>query len=213
MKQETIRSIAGVISHYSHKYQEPVESLIASAFDGDIDAVEEIYCHAREADRAELMVMMFVYRAPKEVLRTMLMRVWDHEHQYLIRSIGIKMVKVIFSKADFSVPADTPPTLTVYRGGYGISQRKLAAGLSWTTDRDVACFFAMRFGRPDPMVLRATIRREEIRLLEQDQREDEVVIFGARRSVIDGDPAEWAERYKWYLGEKDRRWKMNMKVA
>lgn len=209
-----IASMADVVEHNRHCFEEPPEKLIQRSMEGDIEAVEELYCHANERDRAELMVQMFVYRAPSETLRTMLMRVWDHEHRHLLQAVGIRMVKEIFRRADFPPPEGVPDTLTVYRGGFGITQRKLAAGLSWTTDRDIACFFAMRHvihsGATDPMLLKATIRRDEIRMMEPDHRESEVVIFGARGSAIDGDPSEWADRCRRYMNEKDRRfWAMS----
>lgn len=187
-----------------------LEETVDRAIAGDLDAVGWMYWHAHESMRAELMVLVWALGAPVEVQRELLMRVWDHEHHYLKNWLSLADAKAMFTHAAFPVPADVPETLTVYRGGFGTSKRALAAGFSWTTDRDTACFFAMRYQGYDdwhtPMVLKATIRRDEIMLMEPEHREFEVVIFGARGSVIDGDVADWQSRCKLYQAEEKRRW-------
>lgn len=204
MNRENILYISQPLERFQYKFQEPIEDLLALSAHGDIDAVGELYLHLDEPHRAELMVMMSMFRFPIESIREMLKMVWDHEHNHLVRMVGIQRVKAIFRQANFKFPDETPETLTIYRGGFGISHRKLASGLSWTTNRDVACFFAMRYEGEDPLVLKAVIHREEIRLIDPDQRENEIVVFGARRSVIDGEQSDWAARYKRYIEEKDR---------
>lgn len=187
-----------------------LEATVDQAMAGDLDAVGWMYCYAEEPIRAEMMVLMWALGAPVEVQREMLMRVWDHEHHHLKGWLRLADVKAMFTRAAFPLPDGVPETLTVYRGGFGTTKRMLATGFSWTTDRDTACFFAMRYqGYNDwhtPMLLKATIRRDEIKLMEPDHRESEVVIFGARGSVVDGDVADWQSRCKFYKAEELRRW-------
>ena len=186
-----------------------LEETVDRALAGDLDAVDKMYFCAHEHIRAEMMVLMWGLGAPVEVQREMLRQVWDHEHDHLKSWLSVASAKAMFTSAAFPLPDGVPDTLTVYRGGFSTTKRKLAAGFSWTTDRDTACFFAMRYqGYNDwhtPMLLKATIRRDEIKLMEPDHRESEVVIFGARGSVVDGDAADWQSRCEFYQAEKRRR--------
>lgn len=50
---------------------------------------------------------------------------------------------------------------TVYRGISGTGRRRRRNGYSWTGSLDTACWFALRFGLPNPAVLVATAGRRD----------------------------------------------------
>ena len=56
-----------------------------------------------------------------------------------------------------------PRKFTVYRGSYGVSAEKCAAGVCWTTKREIAEWFALRaFREGDPVLVRARIHKTQV---------------------------------------------------
>ena len=55
-----------------------------------------------------------------------------------------------------------PERMTVYRGGHGITPERLAAGVCWTTSRNVAEWFAHRGLDTEPVVISARIPKHGI---------------------------------------------------
>lgn len=76
--------------------------------------------------------------------------------------------------------------------------RVARAGYSWTLNRDMACWFAMRFSnlRQNPFVLRAEVPRGEIALYGNERGEAEVVLMRALAASVDGTPDEWQRRFE-----------------
>ena len=72
--------------------------------------------------------------------------------------------------------AKLPETLTVYRGA---QYKKSFKGLSWTTDRDKALWFARRYRHSDlkSHLLSGTIRREHVLATFHGRGESEIVLF------------------------------------
>lgn len=64
--------------------------------------------------------------------------------------------------------------LTVYRGVAGTGRARRVRGFSWTTDLEIACWFALRFGLDNPAVFTATVTRGDVFWCDTD-REAEVV--------------------------------------
>ena len=126
------------------------------------------------------------------------------------RLLGRAGVKDAFIRSGFEIPDHVPETLVIYRGGYGVSQRVLARGFSWSTAKPTACWFSTRYADiagprkyrhhykksidPElgPLVVEAKIHRDEIVCWDPgDREENEVLLFGAKGSKISGDVDEW----------------------
>ena len=76
-----------------------------------------------------------------------------------------------------------PDRLTVYRGCAGVSIEHARLGVCSTTKREIAEWFATRFGLTDPVVLAATIDKREIRIAKAS--EFEVVTWPRQSRVLE----------------------------
>lgn len=74
-----------------------------------------------------------------------------------------------------------PDRIEVYRGTSGISVAKARGGMSWTTDKATAAWFANLFGGI-PLVLRAEVRKADV--LAYFFHEDEIVVRPRRVSKV-----------------------------
>lgn len=72
-------------------------------------------------------------------------------------------------------------TIKVYRGVSGLDNVRRAKGQSWTTDLDVAKWYALRFGAERPEVYQTTIKREHIYCYAVDMGESEIIIRSPSR--------------------------------
>jgi hypothetical protein len=77
----------------------------------------------------------------KQVVYCGLMSAWEHDHDAVLSAFGDEHA---FASALRTVapPFRRKRPLWAWRG---VSSPQAAYGISWTTDRDVACWFAMRF--------------------------------------------------------------------
>jgi hypothetical protein len=121
---------------------------------------------------------------------------WNHDHNWLLSDMSRHGLRDMFCWAAFPIPAEIPAMVDIWRGVSGQrSVRQVARGLSWTIDRDMACWFAMRFTSPKrkPMVLKATMPRDALFYPYNERDEYEVVCFDAgAAAAIDGGPEDWA---------------------
>ena len=84
---------------------------------------------------------------------------------------------------------DEPPPgdrWTVYRGVAGKRGQRKVRGLSWTSSRDQACWYALRLDLPDPAVYSATVGRQDVYCFSDDRDEQECICRprSPRRLVI-----------------------------
>jgi hypothetical protein len=77
----------------------------------------------------------------KRVVYSGLLTAWDHDHREVLSAFGGPQA---FANALRKVAKPSGRKRPV-RGWRGVSSPHAAYGISWTTDRDVACWFAMRF--------------------------------------------------------------------
>jgi hypothetical protein len=109
--------------------------------------------------------------------------------------------RLILTGEDRAFFDSLPDRLTVYRGCAGISIDHAAAGVCWTTKREVAEWFALRTAditKPEPILLSARIAKADIRLAKA--AEFEVVtspyrtrVLKCRRRTYKGTPAKWSQ--------------------
>jgi hypothetical protein len=83
----------------------------------------------------------------------------------------------MMTKAEREALSALPEVVTVYRGCGNVNRN----GCCWSLDWDVAARFPtlMRYRVSDPMLVTATVRRDEIIALKLDRNESEVITFDA----------------------------------
>jgi hypothetical protein len=102
----------------------------------------------------------------------------------------------VFKYAEFPVPA-LPPVTTLWRGTTGLPLSKAAAGVSWGTNRDAACFYAMILWRRRgvsgrPLVVRPDVPSSRIIYWVREDDFSEVMTDGRCDAAVDGDADDWA---------------------
>jgi hypothetical protein len=87
--------------------------------------------------------------------------------------------------------------MRVWRGTFGVPVSRARAGYSWTLDRDMACWFAVRFADQvrKPLVLAAEVARGEVVLYTNEREEAETVLMRPPTASVDGTPEEWQSRF------------------
>lgn len=130
------------------------------------------------------------------MLREALRKTWVNNSGPVIagaKAQGICPVALLRA-AEFPVPASLPGEFEVWRAGWG-DAALAAQGLSWTLDRWAAFALAGDYsfgysGRGAPIVVRRTIRREQL-VFYHLHRAREVVFDAEPAGVLDGTEAEW----------------------
>ena len=103
----------------------------------------------------------------------------------------------ILTGADIAFFDSLPDRFTIYRGVRGLTPERAAAGVCWTTRREVAEWFARRGGSDDAVVVTAQCRKADVRLAKAD--ECEVVTIPSRAREIRCRPrrANWRPAMSW----------------
>lgn len=174
------------------------EEAEAAFHDGCPDAAFELSCSLENHNRGTVAVMMWRARIEREAFRAYFASVWSHDHRYVIHAAQTRRrLAAMFRYAAFEPPAGTPERLTVWRGTSKLNTRQALRGFSWTTNRDVACWFAMRFAEKSgsPLLLRADIRRSDVALFDDCRNESEAVLMRPPAADVDGDATDWAAAY------------------
>jgi hypothetical protein len=172
--------------------------LIAQTFEGDPEAAFGLSIQLDNHQRGEAAFLLWLAKIPVPAFRAFMQSVWEHDHRHVIAAAGTRRdLEAMFRYAAFPLPTDMPETVTVWRGTSALSRLEAARGLSWTLDRDRACWFAMRFAecKGSPLVLSARVPRSEILLYTDEGQEREAVVF-RKRAKVDGTPDDWASRYR-----------------
>lgn len=120
-----------------------------------------------------------IAKMPRPAFREMVSQLWtDNRHERMT----LDGARRIFEYAEFDV-SHLPEKVSLYRGALAkpTTARK---GISWTLDRDVAAWFAMRPAGGQPVVLKVEVTRSSIAAF-FDHTEQECVVFGVRGSRVD----------------------------
>jgi hypothetical protein len=127
-------------------------------------------------------------RRDKRIVYSGLMSAWDHDHGKVLAAFDDEQV---FADALRKVAKPFRRKRPV-RAWRGVSSPHAAYGISWTTDRDVACWFAMRFRdcHSSPLVFVADISPDFIITEHNERFERELLvnplaIAGSVRVVLD----------------------------
>ena len=169
------------------------------AFDGDIDAASMLSVALENHKRGVVAVAMWRCKVPREAFRKYFSSVWMHDHREVEAAAQTRRtLAYMFRYAAFTLPAELPDVVTVWRGSSALSFDATRARYSWTTDRDLACWFAMRFAEKNgsPLVLAADIAKRDIALFTNERSESEAVLMRTPAARIDGDVGDWAACYQ-----------------
>jgi hypothetical protein len=167
---------------------------LGPAFDDhDPDAASRLVGSAPNQYRGEIALAAYWSGVPNPAYRALLANVWDHDHHHLLAAVrgGAAQVRRMIRRAEFAVPFADP--VTVFRGG-SEGGNKVARGLSWTTDRDCACWFALRFSQSSdrkPLVIRAVVPATAIIMWHDGRSEQEVILAGVPLWQVDN-AGDWA---------------------
>ncbi len=170
-----------------------------AAFNGDAEAAFDLSIALKNDKRGLIAVQMWRAKVPINAFQAYLSSVWGHDHRYVIRDAGSKRIlQYMFRYAKFPIPEELPSVVTVWRGTSYLPFKEAKTGFSWTTDRDMACWFAMRFAdrNSSPLVLTADVAKSEISLFNQEREESEIVLLRPPSARIDGDVSDWMQGYK-----------------
>jgi hypothetical protein len=100
----------------------------------------------------------------------------------------------MIASAQFEIPFTG--FVTIYRGACGIDRQRAERGLSLTTDRSVASWFAHRSiwrgGQLRPLVVAATVPWSDIIYYSNEREEKEIVTRTAPTAWAEGDLSEWS---------------------
>ena len=170
-----------------------------AAFDGDEDAAFSLSISLSNDKRGDVAVAMWKAKVRREAFRLFFLNVWNHDHRYVIAAAQTRRrLGYMFRYAAFPLPANLPETVTVWRGTSYLPFDDARAGYSWSTDRDLACWFAMRFAdcNGSPLLLAADIAKSDIALFTNSRSESEVVLMRPPAVRIDGDINDWTVCYQ-----------------
>ena len=192
------------------KLCEPHEwNYMDDAFNGDVEAALSL-CVALGNDlRGVVAVAMWRAKVKREAFREYFSSAWVHDHRYVIDAAQTRRtLGYMFRYAAFPIPVELPDVVTLWRGTCKLTIAEAREGYSWTTDRDTACWFAMRFAdiNGSPLVLSADVAKSDIALFTNAREESEALLIRPPATVkIDGDVTDWQRRYAAYEAQKNTR--------
>lgn len=169
------------------------------AFAGDAGAAARLIYSLPNDSRGSVAVAMWRAKVPSSAFSRFLAEAWMHDHRHLLAATkqSRRTLTAMFRHASFARPS-IGPTVRVWRGGTNVSLPKLARGHSWTTERDIACWFAMRYAAPDrlPIVIQADVPSESVAWFTDERNEAEALLLSSvRGSVVDADELGWAAAF------------------
>lgn len=168
-------------------------ALLDGARSGDVEAVHDALLAVPNAARGRFVGWCFALGLPGPALRAALGEGWMHDHREVRAAAGTwKRLELWFRVAGFDVSA-LPDPVTLWRGTSRHDFFEAAGGVSWTTRREVACWFATRHGGAtnDPLVLRRTVPRAVVLYFTDERSEAEAVVVRPARTEVDGDLDDW----------------------
>ena len=138
---------------------------------------------------------------PVPAYQVLLRAGWSYDWLSLTKAVNGDrgLIRRLFrtARCEHTIDAGIIP---VYRGASGVDLAEASAGISWTTRRDVACWFAHRYPqRPgEPIIVSAHIHTSKIIYYDDDRFEAEVILDRPVRASVDPDRSSWREAMERY---------------
>ena len=138
-------------------------------------------------------------RLPRAVWLKLLGELWDvcdnvGKRRLILRKVlGVKgPLLPLMDEGERAAYRRLPDVVTIYRG---CSTRNML-GASWSLDRDVAARFPFqnRYRAAQPLLLTATVAKENVLAVKLSRDESEIVTFEARRQRVDSLLADSADK-------------------
>jgi len=189
--------------------------LLDAALAGDAGAAFTFFAGAEDCGR--YVAALAGTDAAPDVLRAALELAWHRDAATVVDWLRKAGLIAAFRRAAFPVK-HLPAVVTAWRGGRG-ELAEVRAGVSWTLDRDVACFYAHRL--PDglvdrpirwtrkplridaaPIVLRTVVPRRPMLAHLCGRGEDELILAYVSRVEPDPDPATWRAGFERELARR-----------
>ncbi len=168
-----------------------------AAFDGNVEAAGALSVSLKNDVRGQMAVALWRAQVPKPAFREYLQSAWHHDHEQVVAAAKTRRTLAsMFRYADFPLPTEMPERVTLWRGTSRLTPDEAVQGHCWTTNRDVASWFAMRFASrsESALVLVAEVDRADIALYHHGRSESEVVLMRAPAGAkIDEGRAEWQQ--------------------
>jgi hypothetical protein len=192
-------------SGFLHDYQlESIHENMPIIFDSSKPAEEQkdaalsIWCAFEDSQRVDFCGWAWVehlfFSLPKPVFSSVLIATHQRgKTKSLLTNFPlnerIQMFELadpqhLMSASEYERFLALPEEVKIYRGGSGMTATKLKYGMSWTTDVDLAAWFADRFthSRGTPIVIEGIAKKQNI--LGSFDYEDEIITIGARISKM-----------------------------
>jgi hypothetical protein len=116
-----------------------------------------------------------------------------------------RVLRSMFRYAAFPAPVGVSDSVEIWRGTARVGLSRARLGVSWTTNRDVACWFAWHFEHRNPLVIKATVAAADLAFPPNGQNEFKVIYFDGSTAQIDGDEADWQSAGQRWEDEKQTR--------
>jgi hypothetical protein len=116
--------------------------------------------------------------------------------RYGLGALYKHQVRSMFREAAFEHPFTAP--MRIYRGASRESVCEASGGLSWTTQRDVACWFAYRNYDSNGFVITSEVDASQVLYYDEYGFEGEIVLESDIVGSLDSSPNDWkcgARRY------------------
>jgi len=168
--------------------------LIEPAFSGDADAALALSYGHEKRQRGVITRICYEGGMPKVPFREVLGSSWDSSHEFVMNAASShERLRLMFKYAEFPIPDELPETIQVWRGVSGISAKNARQGFSWTTDRNVACWFAIRLDDVGkPLVITAQIPKRDVLYFSNERTENELLLLNPpKKATIDGSVEDW----------------------
>jgi hypothetical protein len=177
---------------------------------GNVEVARSLVYALPSKLRGDLAVVLY-FTAPVAAFRAALRAAWIHDHAYVVHAVGSAAIVgerprsrlyAMFRRAKFPLPDGLPPVVRIWRGAPGGLPRDAARGVSWTLNRDTACWFALwprHIGlsvRGPAFVLTAEVPRSSLLFHNDARGEQEVVCFGAHRTASVDEGEDWRAGFK-----------------
>jgi hypothetical protein len=172
------------------------ECMDATFNDHDPEAAADLVTAAPNEWRGLIALCAYWIGLPNPAYREIMDRVWIHDHWRLRKAArgGAPQIRRMMASAEFPIPLKGD--VTIYRGAADITPAAAVKGLSWTTSREVACWFAYHWvsrASSDRLVLTANVSASDIIYWSNDRDEHEVLLRRPPSLRIDDNPEEWNE--------------------
>jgi hypothetical protein len=169
---------------------------VSAAFSGDPAAAAALVAAVPAADCGAVVRAFSDARLWGDGFRSALRAAWERDPASVVAAAGgPRRVLTWFRQAIFALPP-LPPILPLWRGAFGHEVAAALAGLTWTTRRDVACWYACRDPRRRPLVVRRWVKSRAILFMSDTRGEAEVIVSPPLAAdyageIDAGGPAEW----------------------